>query len=146
MPTGLRAAIDRVRLRKQPVPLHLVIAERIDQLNPLHWDSVTAHRGLFCSRDYHRMLERVRPANLDPRYVMVYRGERPVAAISLQWLSVKGDRLRRVSEATGLRRAADQLKQSMIERVSARSLEAVGEALRAAIVGLAAGPWPPGRR
>ncbi|MBD8528098.1 GNAT family N-acetyltransferase [Pseudomarimonas arenosa] len=118
----LRAAVDRVRLRKQPIPLRLALAERIDQLNPAHWDAVTEHRGLLCSRAYHRMLERVRPANLDPRYAMVYRDERPIAALSFQWLAISGDRLRREQPASGLRKATSKLTQSMIERVSARVL------------------------
>lgn len=122
MSNRLRAAIDRVRLRKQAIPLHLVLAERIDQLNPAHWDQVTAHRGLLCSRGYHRMLEQVRPANLDPRYAMVYRGDQPVAALSLQWLSVQGDQLHRVEAGSGLRKAASKLTRSVIERVSVRVL------------------------
>ena len=122
MSSRMRNALDRMRLRKQAVQLRLVLAERIDQLNPQHWDQVTAHRGMLCSRGYHRMLEQVRPDNLDPRYAMVYRDAVPVAALSLQWVTLHGDRMHRVEPGRGLRKAAGKLTQSVIEKVSARVL------------------------
>jgi hypothetical protein len=122
MPNPLSTAIARVRFRKQPSVLRFALAERIDYLNAAHWDGVVAHRGFLCSRRYHRMLEGVRPDNLDPRYALLYRDDQPVAALSMQWISLEGRRLQRRPEGKGLTATAGRLKSSLVDRVSARVL------------------------
>lgn len=124
MPNPLGAALARVRFRRQAAPLRIALAERIDFLNPEHWDAVTAHRGFLCSRDYHRMLESVRPSNLDPRYALLYRDLEPVAALSMQWVELDGGRLHEDKPATGLKGLTRRLTRSVAERVQARALVA----------------------
>jgi len=50
MTSRLKAALARARFRKQPAALRFAFADRIDFLNPGHWDEVTAHRGLLMGR------------------------------------------------------------------------------------------------
>lgn len=122
MPNPLSGAIARVRFRKQPSVLRFAFAERIDALNPEHWDVAVAHRGFLCSRRYHRALESVRPDNLDPRYALLYRDDLPVAALSMQWVDLQGRRLQKRPDGKGLSATAGRLKASLVDRVTARVL------------------------
>lgn len=122
MPKPFAAALARLRFRQQPTVLRIALAERIDQLNPAHWDAVTAQRGFLCSRRYHQALESARPDNLDPRYALLYRETQPLAAVAMQWVDVDGDRLRRPPEGNGLTGKADRLTHALSKRVTARAL------------------------
>jgi len=79
--------------RRQPSGLHFALADRIDALNPAHWDALAA-QTVFLSRDYLRVLEAHGPQNIEPRYVLALQDGRPVAAMLFQRVSVSGDRLR----------------------------------------------------
>ena len=74
--------------------LQLVLADRVDFLNPAHWDALAA-QTVFLSRDYLRVLEQHAPANLEPRYAMAYADGEPLAALLLQRVSVGGAQLRK---------------------------------------------------
>ncbi|MBW8760575.1 MAG: GNAT family N-acetyltransferase [Burkholderiales bacterium] len=74
--------------------LQLVLADRVDFLNPAHWDALPA-RTVFLSRDYLRVLEAHAPDNIEPRYAMAYADGEPVAALLLQRVSVGGAQLRK---------------------------------------------------
>src|SRR5690242_8507909 len=52
--------------RRQVSGLHFALADRIDALNPLHWDALAA-QTVFLSRDYLRVLEAHAPSNVQPR-------------------------------------------------------------------------------
>lgn len=80
--------------RRTPSGLQLVLADRIDFVNPTHWDALAA-QTVFLSRDYLRVLEAHAPANLEPRYAMAYADGEPVAALLLQRVSVGGAQLRK---------------------------------------------------
>ncbi|MBX3624908.1 MAG: GNAT family N-acetyltransferase [Rhizobacter sp.] len=82
--------------RRQVSGLHFALADRIDALNPLHWDAL-ASQTVFLSRDYLRVLEAHAPANVQPRYVLALDDGRPVAAMLFQRVSVSGDSLRKPS-------------------------------------------------
>ncbi|WOB10019.1 GNAT family N-acetyltransferase [Piscinibacter gummiphilus] len=82
--------------RRQVSGLHFALADRIDALNPLHWDALAA-QTVFLSRDYLRVLEAHAPSNVQPRYVLALDEGRPVAAMLFQRVSVSGDSLRKPS-------------------------------------------------
>lgn len=82
--------------RRQVSGLHFALADRIDALNPTHWD-VLAAQTVFLSRDYLRVLEAHAPSNVQPRYVLALDEGRPVAAMLFQRVSVSGDSLRKPS-------------------------------------------------
>jgi len=81
--------------RRSSSGLQLVLADRVDFLNPAHWDALAAAQTVFLSRDYLRALEQHAPANLEPRYVMAYADGEPVAALLVQRVSVAGAQLRK---------------------------------------------------
>jgi len=80
--------------RRSGSGLQLVLADRVDFLNPVHWDALAA-QTVFLSRDYLRVLESHAPANLEPRYAMAYADGQPVAALLLQRVAVGGAQLRK---------------------------------------------------
>ncbi|WP_457443695.1 GNAT family N-acetyltransferase [Roseateles sp. P5_E4] len=80
--------------RRTASGLQLVLADRVDFLNPLHWDALAA-QTLFLSRDYLRVLEQHAPDNIEPRYAMAYADGAPVAALLLQRVAVGGAQLRK---------------------------------------------------
>lgn len=82
--------------RREASGLHFALADRIDALNPQHWDTLAA-QTVFLSRDYLRVLEDHGPRNVQPRYVLALHEGRPVAAMLFQRVHVSGDRLRKPS-------------------------------------------------
>ena len=62
--------------RRRPSGLQLALADRVDFLNPAHWDEL-ATQSIFLSRDYLRVLEAHAPDNLEPRYALAYDDGRP---------------------------------------------------------------------
>ena len=94
---------QRHKARRTASGLRFALADRIDFLNPAHWDSLAA-QTVFLSRDYLRVLEQHAPANIEPRYAMAYDDDRPVAIMLFQRVAVTGDRLRK----PGSRRLLDK--------------------------------------
>ena len=80
--------------RRSSSGLQLVLADRVDFLNPAHWDALAA-QTIFLSRDYLRVLEQHAPENVEPRYAMAYADGEPVAALLLQRVAVGGAQLRK---------------------------------------------------
>jgi hypothetical protein len=80
--------------RRSSSGLQLVLADRVDFLNPAHWDALAA-QTIFLSRDYLRVLEEHAPENVEPRYAMAYADGEPVAALLLQRVAVGGAQLRK---------------------------------------------------
>jgi predicted N-acyltransferase len=72
------------RERHRPTGFGFALADSVDFLNASHWDSVTANKTVFLSRDYLRALETAGPENSRQRYALIYRGRTPVAAVSAQ--------------------------------------------------------------
>jgi hypothetical protein len=70
-------------------PLQVALAERLSHLDPHAWDSLTGH-SVFLGRPFLSALERTAPANLSPRYVLLYLDDAPVAALVLQLVRVEG--------------------------------------------------------
>ncbi len=92
--------------RRTASGLQLVLADRIDFVNPTHWDRLAA-QSVFLSRDYLRVLEQHAPDNLEPRYAMAYADGEPVAALLLQRVAVGGAQLRKPGGKKKLEKLVD---------------------------------------
>src|ERR1041384_6483333 len=92
---SLRALRERHEERHRPSGFGFAFADRVDFLDRQRWDDVTAGGSLFLRRDVLRVLEQHGPENILPRYAMIFRGDKPVAALTAQIVSVTGDRLGR---------------------------------------------------
>lgn len=81
----------RKRLRG-PAQLQYAIADSISLLSADAWHAATANSGFFLSRDYLAAMEKVLPANISPRYALIYdrrEGENvPIAAMVMQLIDI----------------------------------------------------------
>jgi predicted N-acyltransferase len=84
---------DRRVARRKPSGFDFVLADKIDFVNPEHWDQLASH-SVFLSREYLRVLERHSPSNLEVRYAMAYADGKPAAITLLQRINITGDRIR----------------------------------------------------
>jgi hypothetical protein len=91
---SLRAMRDRHEERHRPTGFGFVVADCVDYLDPQHWDAVTAQGSLFLRRDILRVIEDHGSENIVPRYAMIFRDNKPVAALAAQIVLVTGERLR----------------------------------------------------
>ena len=87
---------DHHQERHRPSGFGFALADRVDYLDPVRWDAVTANSSMFLSRRYLRVLEDAGPENLNQRYAMVFRGDEAVAAVAAQSVTVS---LSRVSKS-----------------------------------------------
>jgi len=77
MNSGFRNAVDRIKVaigrharRTRPSGLDCVIGDRVDFLNPAHWDALTGEASFLMSRDYQRLLEAHATAGMQRRYAL----------------------------------------------------------------------------
>ncbi|MEZ0218095.1 MAG: GNAT family N-acetyltransferase [Rariglobus sp.] len=116
-----KASLDdmhaRHRERHRPTSLGFVFADRVDYLDGTRWDAVAAHGSVFLQRDRLRLLETHGPENITPRYAMLFRGDRPVAILAAQIITVTGDRFQAGKPAANLRPSA------MLRRVFAPAVK-----------------------
>jgi hypothetical protein len=102
---------DHHQERHRPTGFGFALADRVDYLDPVRWDALTAESSMFLSRRYLRVLEEAGPENLHQRYAMVFRGEEPVAAVAAQSVSVA---LSRVSKSTKATAPLERLEEKML--------------------------------
>ena len=97
--TRLRRSIRDLQQRHRdwhrPTGFGFVFADRVDYLDPARWDAVTGSGSVFLSRDVLRVIERHGPENIQPRYAIIFRDHEAVAAVSVQVVTITGERLRR---------------------------------------------------
>src|SRR5882672_3926959 len=86
---------ERHKERHRPTGFGFAFADRVGFLDAAHWSAVTRHGTLLLQPETLRVMEHHGPKNLLPRYAMVFREDRPVAAIAAQIVLVTGDRLGR---------------------------------------------------
>jgi len=91
---SLRAIRSRHQERHRPTGFGFAFADRVDYLNRETWDTLTTQASLFLRRDLLRALEQHGPVNIVPRYAMIFRGDKPVAALAAQIVTVTGSQLR----------------------------------------------------
>jgi hypothetical protein len=99
----MAAARARHRERHRPTGFGLALADSIDYVDPVRWDTLTNGASLFLQRRYLAVLERAGPDNLAARYALIYRGRTPVAAAVFQVVTVAGTRFMK-TERAGVRR------------------------------------------
>jgi hypothetical protein len=116
---------ERHRDRHLPTGFGFVLADRIDYLDPLRWDSVTAGGSTFLSRDVLRVIERHGPDNLVPRYAIIFRQEKAVAVLAAQIVTVMGEHLR-PEQQTG----KGQSSSGLLKRVLAPAVKVATANLR----------------
>jgi predicted N-acyltransferase len=113
---------ERKRLRG-PANLRYAIADSIAMLDAGHWGALTSGASFFLSREYLRGLEPVLPANLSPRYAMIYRegkdGPQPLAAVYMQLADISLAQLRPAKPRADAAAAAplDKLAAGAMQRV-----------------------------
>jgi predicted N-acyltransferase len=119
-------------LRHRPSGYGFALADSVNYLDTSHWDQVIQHDSMFFSRRYLQVLETAGPENLRQRYALIFHGNRPVAAIAAQLITVSLERLRKSSnrdkEAAG-KSPLKSLQQSVdrIKDKSAQPLELLEE-------------------
>lgn len=70
--------------------MQLVLAERLAHLDGAAWASLTRDAGIFLDARYLSSLERAGPANVRPRYALMYQANEPIAALALQLAEIDG--------------------------------------------------------
>lgn len=93
--SSFQDATARHRERHTPTQFGFAFADRIEYLDGARWDQVVDGQSVFLRRPVLQHIEAHGPENIQPRYVLMFRGSEPVAAIAAQIVSVSGDRLRR---------------------------------------------------
>jgi hypothetical protein len=83
------------RERHRPSGFGFAFADRVDYLAGQTWDDVASHGSLFLQRKVLRVLEQHGPANIVPRYAIIFRNEHPAAIVAAQIVAVGGAQLRR---------------------------------------------------
>ena len=102
--SAIRDLRERHEERHRPSGFHFAFADRIDFLNEAAWDAVAANGSLFLRRDVLRVIEQHGPDNLVPRYAMVFRDQKPVAALAAQLVTVTNKHLLKEGSPAGKER------------------------------------------
>lgn len=107
------------RRPRLPAGFGFALSEGIDILDGATWDALVAGRTVFMDRRYLRVLEAAGPPNLQPRYALIHRDRRPVAAICAQSVQVRGTDLMDAEARTarGPKRALRGVADRWAERV-----------------------------
>jgi hypothetical protein len=104
---------ERKRLRRR-APLAIAVADRFSQLSAEAWDTVTRGGSIFHSSAYQRMLERVSPANVEPRYALISDGDTPVAAVCMQIVALDLTRLGNPARQRKLNKLRSRVRTRML--------------------------------
>lgn len=116
---------ERHKERHRPTGLGFAFADRVDYLDPVKWDAVTTGASVFLRRDVLRTIETNGPENISPRYALIFREGRPVAAVVAQIVTITGERLRRDPAV-----AKANPKPGLLRRVLAPAARAASTGLR----------------
>ncbi len=92
--TSLQVLRQQHQERHRPTGFGFAFADRIDYLDPQKWDAVTNCNTLFLRRSVLRTIEEHGPENIQSRYAMIFRSGEPVAALSVQIVSVNKEHFR----------------------------------------------------
>ncbi|HTB84639.1 MAG TPA: GNAT family N-acetyltransferase [Candidatus Sulfotelmatobacter sp.] len=91
--TSIRDLKERHEERHRPSGFQFAFAEQIDLLNADKWDGVVNGGTVFLRRDFLRLAETHGPDNVKPRYALICRGQKPVAVLAAQMVSVTAKHL-----------------------------------------------------
>ncbi len=84
---------ERHQLRHRPSGFGFAFADSVKYLDAGRWDSITSGNSVFLRRGVLQVIEDHGPENIEPRYAMIFRDDKPVAALAAQIVTVTGDRL-----------------------------------------------------
>lgn len=70
--------------------VQFALAERLTHLNVDAWRQLTATASIFMQPEFLVAFEQQCPANVSPRYALMYLGDEPIAALVLQLVRVEG--------------------------------------------------------
>jgi hypothetical protein len=91
----LRELHQRRGARHRPTGFGFAFADRIDFFDGARWDALAVHGGFFLRREVLRTIESHGPENIQPRYAMVFAGDKTVALVVAQVVTVTGEQLGR---------------------------------------------------
>ncbi len=106
------------RERYEPTGFSFAFADRLDSLNPAHWDAVTEGASWFLGRCYLTLVEAHGPVEIQHRYALISAGTDPVAALSVQCIDLSAANL--VSCADG-RTGESKRKRDRIKKLLRRA-------------------------
>ena len=124
---SLRALHARHKDRHRPTGFGFAFADRVDYLNHEIWDRVTGQGSLFLRRSVLRAIEEHGPENLTSRYAILFRGEKAVAAVAAQIVTVTSAQFSRG-------KGAEKRPPNLLRRVMAPAAKAAGANLRERIL------------
>lgn len=104
---------ERSAIRK-PTGLQVALADRIGQLDPEAWRTVSRDQSFFFSLPYLRMLQAVAPENIEPRYALVSRGDEPLAGLCAQVIRVSLAQVGAPDSVTVLAALKDRVTQRVL--------------------------------
>jgi len=90
---------DRHVARHRPTGFGFAVADSLAFLDSAAWDRLTGSSSVFLQRPWLEALEAAPPDDLVPRYAMIYRDGRPMAAVVAQIVSLPATRLRRIPKS-----------------------------------------------
>lgn len=131
------ASRERHRTRHRASGYGFVFADRLAYLDAARWDAITAGASVFMRRPYLMAVETCGPANITPRYAIIFRDEVPAAALVLQVVELSGSsvtcRNGKARSAVGksnlsaragaaVKGASKQLRTSALSRINSKFL------------------------
>lgn len=84
----LQQSHKRHKKRHRPTGFGYALTDDISMVRPDHWDAVVAHGSVCLGRPYLETMARHGPPKVTYRQALIYRGRRPVAAVSTQLIEI----------------------------------------------------------
>ncbi|MCH1495310.1 MAG: GNAT family N-acetyltransferase [Rubripirellula sp.] len=104
---------------RQPSGFQFSIADRIDFLNPEHWDHVTRHHSVFLDRRYLANAQQEFCEQIIRNFAIVYEHGNPIAAVATQTFDVDGTQLISAKPSDS-RTPTDHLKRKSLSMIKRR--------------------------
>jgi hypothetical protein len=111
--SSFKAMRERHQERHRPTGFRFAFADRVDFLHPQPWDAVTAQGSIFLRREILRVIANHGSENVTPRYALIFRDEKPVAAVAVQIVRVTGERLHSENDTAREKRPAHLWQQAL---------------------------------
>ncbi len=106
-------------LTRQPSGYQFAIADKIDFLNPDHWDHITREHSIFLSRRYLANAQKEFCEQILRNYAIIYDQGRPIATIATQTFDVDGTQVLSAKPSDSLK-PTDQLKRKSLSMLKRR--------------------------
>jgi hypothetical protein len=108
--SSVRNARERHLARHTASGFGFVFADSVHYLDSARWDALAANGSVFMQREILQVIEDHGPENICPRYIMIFRDQKPVAALVAQLVDISADKLGR-HQKTSKKSPAQILKQ-----------------------------------